>query len=310
MPYGAAMRLGTHDGSFHADDCCAIAVVELAHPGEPVEVLRTRDEELLASCDLRIDVGFRHDPAAGDFDHHQAGGAGQRPDGVPYASFGLVWARYGRAVCERLAPGADPDVLRGRVDDALVAGIDANDVGLAITAPAYDGAPGVYGLASVLGAMNLAWDESGGPDAERRAFADAVALARRVIEREVVGQGADLRAEAHVRAAIAAAADPQIVELDRDLPWIRPVHEHAPEALYVLYPKTRGWAVQAVRLAPDAFPTRKPLPEAWAGLQAADLAAVSGVPDAVFCHGARFLAVAGSRDGALALARAALAAVP
>jgi uncharacterized UPF0160 family protein len=302
------MRLGTHDGSFHADDCCAVAVVQLAHPDETVEIVRTREQEALDGCDLRIDVGFRHDPATGDFDHHQAGGAGQRPDGVAYASFGLVWAHFGAGLCARLAAGADPALLHARVDEALVAGIDANDVGLAVSAPAFDGAPGVYGLASVLGALNLAWDEPGGAEAEQRAFAEAVAVARRTIEREITQQAADLRAESLVRAAIDAAADPRIVELDRDLPWIRPVHEHAPEALYVVYPKTKGWAVQAVRLAPDAFPTRKPLPEAWAGLQAEDLAAVSGVPDAVFCHSARFLTVAASREGAHALAQAALAA--
>ena len=34
---------------------------------------------------------------------------------------------------------------------------------------------------------------------------------------------------------------------------------------------------------------------------------MTGVPDAVFCHGARFLAVARSREGVEALARLALA---
>jgi uncharacterized UPF0160 family protein len=173
------MRLGTHDGSFHADDCCAVAVVQLAHPDETVEIVRTREQEALDGCDLRIDVGFRHDPATGDFDHHQAGGAGQRPDGVAYASFGLVWAHFGAGLCARLAAGADPALLHARVDEALVAGIDANDVGLAVSAPAFDGAPGVYGLASVLGALNLAWDEPGGAEAEQRAFEVAVAVARR-----------------------------------------------------------------------------------------------------------------------------------
>lgn len=303
------MKLGTHDGSFHADECCAVAVVQLAHPDTTVDVVRTRDKDVLAACDLRVDVGFALNPDAGTFDHHQQGGAGTRPSGVPFASFGLLWNHLGHAVCERLGDGADPQTLHARVDDALVAGIDANDVGRAVTTPAFDGAPPAYGLASIIGALNRAWDEPD-PDgaAERRAFDEAVAVARRTIEREVVRQAADLRAESRVRAAIDAAADPRVIELDADLPWLRPVADHAPQALYVIYPKTRGWAVQAVRLAPEAFPTRKPLPEAWAGKQAADLAAVSGVADASFCHAARFLAVAASRDGALALARAALAA--
>lgn len=300
------MRLGTHDGSFHADDCCAVAVVQLAHPDEAVEVIRTRDEEQLAACDLRIDVGFRHDPATGDFDHHQAGGAGKRVNGVPYASFGLVWAHYGPAVCERLGAGADPAVLHARIDETLVAAIDANDVGVAVSAPAFDGAPPPYGLASVIGALNPSWDEPAGEDEQRRAFEDAVALARRTLEREIAGQASGLRAEAIVRDAIESSADPRIVELGQNVPWVRPVHEHAPDALYIVYPKTKGWAVEAVRITPERFETRKPLPESWAGLQADDLIATSGVPDAIFCHAARFLARAGSREGAMALAQAAL----
>jgi uncharacterized UPF0160 family protein len=42
-------------------------------------------------------------------------------------------------------------------------------------------------------------------------------------------------------------------------------------------------------------------------LRDAELAAVTGVPDAVFCHNARFIAAAVSFEGALTMARQALA---
>ena len=48
------------------------------------------------------------------------------------------------------------------------------------------------------------------------------------------------------------------------------------------------------------------LPEAWAGLSGDELREVTGVPDAVFCHKGRFIAVAESGEGALDLADAAL----
>ena len=83
------MKVATHPGNFHADDVFAIAALELVHG--PLEVVRTRDPERQAAADLRVDVGGRSDPAAGDFDHHQKGGAGTRENGIPYASFGLVW---------------------------------------------------------------------------------------------------------------------------------------------------------------------------------------------------------------------------
>jgi uncharacterized UPF0160 family protein len=84
----------------------------------------------------------------------------------------------------------------------------------------------------------------------------------------------------------------------------------APEALFVVYPKSDGWGMQAVPREPGAFANRLDLPEAWAGRSGGDLAEVTGVPDAVFAHTARFYASAGSREGIMALAARALAAPP
>ena len=108
--------------------------------------------------------------------------------------------------------------------------------------------------------------------------------------------------------AIRTAEDPRVVVLEEPLPWHEPVVTGAPAALYVVYPKTDGWGMQAVPAELGTFVNRKPLPEPWAGLQAAELAAETGVEDAVFCHGARFLAVARSRAGVMELVRQALAA--
>src|SRR5215213_6104431 len=100
-----AMKVATHSGSFHADDVFALAALSML--GEPIEVVRTRDADAMAACDVRVDVGFADDPATGDFDHHQRGGAGERPNGVRYASFGLVWRAYGARLCGGDAAVAD-----------------------------------------------------------------------------------------------------------------------------------------------------------------------------------------------------------
>ena len=114
------MQVATHPGNFHADDVFAIAVLQLVH-GE-LDVVRTRDAEAQAAADLRVDVGGRHDPATGDFDHHQKGGAGERANGIRYASFGLVWREHGPALAgSREAAEA--------IDERLVQGVDANDTG-------------------------------------------------------------------------------------------------------------------------------------------------------------------------------------
>jgi uncharacterized UPF0160 family protein len=56
-----------------------------------------------------------------------------------------------------------------------------------------------------------------------------------------------------------------------------------------------------------SFENRRDLPAAWAGLDGPELAALTGVEDALFCHAKRFLVVARSREGIDALAAQALA---
>ena len=81
----------------------------------------------------------------------------------------------------------------------------------------------------------------------------------------------------------------------------------APDALFVIYPKSDGWALQAVPREAGSFANRRDLPAGWAGLEGEPLQALTGVPDAIFAHSSRFYASAGSRDGVLALVGQALA---
>ena len=71
-------------------------------------------------------------------------------------------------------------------------------------------------------------------------------MATRILERELAGAAAFARAQQLVRDAIGRASDPRIIELDRNMPWRETVVTQAPEALYVMYPKSDGWGMQAV----------------------------------------------------------------
>ena len=64
--------------------------------------------------------------------------------------------------------------------------------------------------------------------------------------------------------------------------------------------------VNTIRTKPGSFDSRKNLPEAWGGLRDEELARISGVPDATFCHKGLFLAIAKTKEGALKLAEKAL----
>ncbi len=288
------LRVGTHSGSFHADEVFALATLRLARG--PLEVVRSRDPERLARCALRVDVGRRHDPATGDFDHHQ-GGVGERENGIRFASFGLVWRAVGREL-------AGSEAVWAAVDALLVTPIDAGDNGQELYDPRIEGVQ-PYGISGAIAAMNPPWDTEDGAQVERAAFDDAIDVAERILRDELARAQARERAADLVRAALArdAAGDRRILELDRGMPWREVVLAEAPEVLFVVYPRTNDWGVQAVPAAAHGFANRRDLPEPWAGLEGEELQRASGVADAVFCHVARFLAVARSRDGALALAR-------
>jgi len=293
------MKVATHDGSFHADDVFAVAVLGLVSD-EPLEIVRSREREVIDACDVRVDIGLRSDPATGDFDHHQRGGAGRRDNGIPYASFGLVWRHYGVAACDGDERAAQD------VDRRLVQGIDAIDTGFTLT-KSLVGSARPMDLTDLVDTYNPQWDEDASAADRLARFEQAVAAATDILRRVIAGAAARSRAHGLVREAIASAADPRVIELEAPMPWHEAVVTGAPEALYVVYPKTDGWGVQAVPRELGQFANRRDLPEAWAGLQAEELSRVTGVPDAVFCHTARFLAVARSREGARRLAQLALA---
>ena len=292
------MHAATHDGSFHADEVFALAALSLLD--ESLQITRTRDRDAQAAADVRVDVGFASDPATGDFDHHQRGGAGERDNGVAYASFGLVWRAYGARVC-----GGDAEVA-ARVDEVLVQGVDANDTGQAL-ATMRDGLRGPMTVSGVIGAFNARWDEELSAEQERARFDEAVALAAGILAREVASAAGGARAVRIVADAVARAEDPRVVELGANVPWKEVVVTTAPEALYVIYPKRQGFGLEAVPRELGTFDNRRDLPAAWAGLDGPELAALTGVDDALFCHAKRFLTVARSRAGIGRLAELALA---
>lgn len=285
--------VATHDGGFHADEVFAIAVLRAAL-GE-FDLVRTRDADRQAAADLRVDVGGRSDAATGDFDHHQRGGAGERENGIPYASFGLVWRQFGPQLTD------DEAVVRA-VDERLVQGVDANDVGLRLSVAANDSGITPLSVSQAISAFNPPWDADVGDEQVSAAFERAVEFASSVLANELASARGLARADALVKEAIEAAEDPRIVVLSQGMPWHRPMLEKSSEALYAVYPKKRGFAVQAVPARLGEFDNRKDFPAEWAGLEGEELAAVTGVADAIFAHNGRFYASAASLEGALALA--------
>jgi uncharacterized UPF0160 family protein len=81
----------------------------------------------------------------------------------------------------------------------------------------------------------------------------------------------------------------------------------ADHTLFMVTPRGGDWTLGGIKISNDTFDQRADLPAAWAGLTDAALEEASGVKGAKFCHSARFLAVASSREAILEMARLAVA---
>jgi uncharacterized UPF0160 family protein len=307
--------LATHSGKFHCDEVLAYAVLRLAlglrAPGVDHTLLRTRDAAAIERADIVWDVGSVFDAGANRFDHHQRG-APAREDGTPYSAAGLVWREYGERAVAALLPAAAglAGAVATRIDETMIRRVDEIDNGVSAHGPVR---ADTLGLSRLVEDFNPPWDEPGatGPGAGDADFLRAAEMVAGVLARRVAAVRSVVAAEAEVLAAHAAGADARILVLERGMPWKNVIFNHDLPVLFTISPATNGnWMVDTVPPEPGSFAQRLPFPEAWAGLQNDELAAVTGVADAVFVHVRRFVGAAKSKAGALALAKLALAAAP
>lgn len=280
----------THNGIFHADDVFSVAALQKVVAS--FTLLRTRDTETIEKADIVIDVGGQYDPDNGRFDHHQRGGAGQRENGIPYSSFGLIWQKYGLQICNE-----DPDIANA-VDNGLVSTIDAIDCGHV------EGVIEGISLSQTISMFNPSWEEDDDID---KCFDEAVIFASRLLERFIASAKGGVKAREIVAQAIEDAADPRVIVLKQFTPWKRTVHALSEDALYMIYPSQTGqWRIQTVPVEPGSFENKKPLPAAWGGLSNDELKQATGIADAMFCHNGLFIAGAESFESVMKMANLAL----
>ncbi len=281
----------THNGNFHADDVFSLAAIKCIFPS--FTLIRTRDLELINKADIVIDVGGEYDAKTGRFDHHQRGGAGQRENGIPYSSFGLIWKKYGLEICQ-----GNQEVANS-VDDGLVSTIDAIDCGHV------EGVATGISLSHTISMFNPTWQEDSDFDS---CFNEAVDFASRVLARFIASTTGGISAKSIVAKAIEDAEDPRVIVLEKYTPWKRTVHALSTEGLYIVYPSpSNQWRIQTVPVEPGSFEDRKPLPKQWAGLSDDALKEVTGLDDAMFCHNGLFIAGAESFESIMQMAAMALA---
>ena len=312
------LNLFTHDGLFHADDVFATAMLSMI--AEEINVVRGGDTDVPTE-----DGWIVYDIGGGELDHHSPENKeanGCHPDTeIPYASCGLVWRKYYREIlAEQDCPESYYDKVYQKLENSLVIGIDAADNGVNPTALALSDIPNLtdeqrrsvisrsnYGftVSQLIKDFNPTWNSTYD---YYEAFMDAVSFAKDVLFNRLDSIISSLDARDHVLRCIAYSAD-HIMIMDKFAPWEGVLNSQkfdpkAQDIWYVVYPALRGgWNVQCALSDPDDRTSyRHPLPKEWYGLRGEELAHVSGVEGALFCHVSGFLAGAQDQTQALMMA--------
>jgi uncharacterized UPF0160 family protein len=297
-------HLVTHSGGFHADELLSSVVLMRLYPD--ADLIRSRDREWITPAAGKIiyDVGGTYDCEAQIFDHHQRPSP-VRDDEQPFSSFGLIWKHYGRAYLAALAvPEDELDAIHTKFDAKFVLPIDLLDNGA--IEPSVAGALSNMTLPALLGSLKPVFDDTS-PTADNDAFFGALPIARTFVEAQIRNLAAKARAQNIVVDAIAKAGTSPILELPMGMPYLSVLTKsEATHILFVVHPRGDDWALNGIKLSSDTFEQRADLPAAWAGLSDVDLEDVSGVEGAKFCHNARFIAVARTREGVLKMAEIAV----
>lgn len=260
----------THSGKFHADDVFSAALLLYLNP----EITITRGNQVPENYEgLVFDIG------RGQYDHHQKDSR-IRDNGVPYAAFGLLW--------EKLGPEILGEELALKFDESFVQPLDINDN----TGEKNE-------LATLIGNFNPGWDSKSNND---EAFFQAVSVAGMILEnkfeRYLGNERADRRVEEILTehaASLASGDTPAENTNILILPEFIPCQKRLSETniAFVIFPSNRGGYCIQPQKKEYSMNYKCSFPVEWLGLENEELAAVTGLKSAGFCHKGGFLMTTG-----------------
>ncbi len=275
---------GTHDGTFHADEVTACALLCLFGLIEVDKIVRTRDPEVLARCQYVCDVGGVYDPKIKRFDHHQVEYQGF------FSSAGMI-LKY--LLSQKFMTKREYD----HFNHLLVMGVDAHDNGRD---------PSILGYCSFSHIISnfTPIDYECSPAEQEEAFHQALQFTLAHLKR--------LKARFEYTTSCKAAVKEAMQKMDpkkrclifaKNMPWIDAFFDlggQSHQALFVVMPSGKHWKLRAIPPSyKERMKVRHPLPEKWAGLLEEELKQVSQIKEAIFCHKGRFISVWKTKEAAL-----------
>lgn len=297
--------IGTHNGIFHSDEVVAIAIYCLLYDDTEIRVIRTRNPEILNSCDICIDIG------GGKFDHHQPGFSLERKNGIMYASAGLIWKEFGtKLICKYFNCTFSTyiqmaDDISKIIDENIISLVDCEDNGIKANPSCFNFIPSFHPL----------WNDTN-PDFDKQ-FMEALNVTIRILKQVIFQNIAEFvaRKNLYSRWKDNRYFYNNILEIpSQTIPWtdvVIQMNDSSASSLELInfvifeYPNG-GWAAQCVPPSiNNKFGQRIPFPKEWAG-QTENLPKVSGIDEATFCHNGCFFARANTKEAIIKLCKTAM----
>lgn len=273
--------LGTHDGSFHADEVTACSLLLLYDRIDRDKIHRTRDEITINSCDYVCDVGGIYDPKKRRFDHHQVDYQG------PMSSAGMI-----------LLYLKDQQFMESNLYDyfhkALVMGVDSHDNGSAKLEP------GTTSFSQVVSNfMPIEYDATRKEMDE--AFFKAVDFVLGHLTRLKERHAYTIQCRGQVKKAMIEGNN--ALTFSESIPWLENFFDLGGDlhpAQFVIMPAGDHWKLRGIPPSlSERMKVRTPLPSKWAGLHEEDLRKACGIEGAIFCHKGRFISIWETKEAAI-----------
>lgn len=272
---------GTHDGTFHADEVTACALLMLFDLIDVGAIVRTRNHEELSRCEYVCDVGGVYDPRKKLFDHHQADYQGH------LSSAGMI-LRYLQDI------GVISPKEREFFDHSIIIGVDAHDNGKELHS---SGVCTYSHVVSNFTPIQHDVEES----VQDKCFMEALEFARGHLER--MWKRYQYMQSCRQIIAESMAVGKECLMFDKGIPWLEIFFEMGGEdhpAKFLIMPSGHHWKLRGIPPnLEERMKVRYPLPKEWAGLLEEELKKVSGIPGAIFCHKERFISVWETKEDAL-----------
>ena len=296
------INLLTHSGTFHSDDIFSTALLNLyfknKEPKTKIKCKRSMEQKDIDKADIVYDVGRIYNPKKLRFDHHQNDSKLIRPNGIPYAAFGLVFKHFGPELISLISKNKNKKFIQDCfdiVEKKFIQHIDAMDNGTSTYKRIFNDVD----VATIdnyfqMCKVNIASEQ---PKEIDKKFFELVKFAESIIE-NIIHYSMNAKKEKDLAIkAYNKSKDKRVIICEK---YYNFNFNKFPEPLLVAYPDLRGnWSAKVVEKSEELYDARFYFPESWRGLVDQDLENACGVKGAKFCHKSGFLIVNKTKEGLL-----------